>query len=83
MGSTLLDGAVLEPGSIVAAGAILPPGIDTDVDLGCLTLGILQTLIPFHLISFGPCQGSQGVCAPVGVVKLLHACGCSIAGMGL
>jgi carbonic anhydrase/acetyltransferase-like protein (isoleucine patch superfamily) len=26
MGATLLDGVVMEPGSIVAAGAVVPPG---------------------------------------------------------
>jgi carbonic anhydrase/acetyltransferase-like protein (isoleucine patch superfamily) len=41
MGATLLDGVVMEPGSIVAAGAVVPPG-------GSCSACVLQ------LLQYGP-----------------------------
>jgi hypothetical protein len=35
MGATLLDGVVMEPGSIVAAGAVVPPGGTPDAVKQC------------------------------------------------
>jgi carbonic anhydrase/acetyltransferase-like protein (isoleucine patch superfamily) len=36
MGATLLDGVVMEPGSIVAAGAVVPPGETSPNAVGCI-----------------------------------------------
>jgi carbonic anhydrase/acetyltransferase-like protein (isoleucine patch superfamily) len=38
MGATLLDGVIMEPGSIVGAGAVVPPGASQEPTSRCMVM---------------------------------------------